>query len=653
MFKRFLSVVAIIIAIGAVASAQDIEVDRYNVTARIDLNARSIDTRAALAISNLSQTPKAKLYLRLTKLAKVSAVSVNGASATFETPEDRRVTTLNQLVITPPASLAAGGKATVEVSYRLEAPETSPLVSIYSGEVMVAPESMWIPMPTTPFTFYGPTTAPFTLTVTAPSGVNNFRAASAGAAKADAANQSFTFEQSLNSLPFFVAGSFEQPLAFDHGGVKVEIYTQPGLVGPDGAQNVINQLREETGRAIDFLTKTLGPPPANATFRIISSVRAGNLAVPGAAVFSQQIFRRDTAGAGAIEALADALARIWIDGRVRLRGQEQRSAQEDRPAQKARGTALLRDSLPRYLAALYIEDRYGKEAGSEAFSRMRWSYTPIAKSGRDAELGLQTLLVPTYGAAAFSKGPLVLRLMAETTGRDKFIAALQSALSGPQTKIITTDDFRIALVKSGGSEIEKIFQQWVESIVEPDIIIGVPLASDKPGAQRVNLRNLGTGDVTIKVLAVTASGKELTSSVTVPSEGITSTDIETTEKIVSVEADPEKLIIQTDYDNDAKPARTSAQTLFNDSLAAFNKGEYAQAETKLKEAARADADNALIRAWLARTLAAQKKNDEAATEANAALKIVPAVGAASAWAHITLGQLALARGDAAEAARNL
>ncbi|HXG66174.1 MAG TPA: tetratricopeptide repeat protein, partial [Blastocatellia bacterium] len=117
--------------------------------------------------------------------------------------------------------------------------------------------------------------------------------------------------------------------------------------------------------------------------------------------------------------------------------------------------------------------------------------------------------------------------------------------------------------------------------------------------------------------------------------------------------DPEKLIIQTDYDNDAKPARVSAQTLFNDSLAAFNKGEYAQAETKLKEAARADADNALIRAWLARTLAAQKKNDEAATEANAALKIVPAVGAASAWAHITLGQLALARGDAAEAARNL
>ncbi|HKG20671.1 MAG TPA: tetratricopeptide repeat protein, partial [Blastocatellia bacterium] len=333
--------------------------------------------------------------------------------------------------------------------------------------------------------------------------------------------------------------------------------------------------------------------------------------------------------------------------------QEQRAAQGDRAAQKARSAAFMRDSLPRYLAALYFEERFGKDAGREAFSRFRWDYTPIARSGRDAELGLQTILLPNYSLAVFGKGPLVLRLLAETAGRDKFNAALRSAFTGPQTRVVTTDDFRSALTKSAGPGVEKLFQQWVDTIIEPDIIVGIPQPSGEQGSQRVNVRNLGTGDVTVQILAVTSSGKQLTAAVAVPSEDITFTDIQTSEKIVSVEADPEKLVIQTDYDNDAKPARAWGQTLLNESIAAFSRGEHAQAETKLREAARANPQNAVIRSWLARTLAALNKTDEAVSEANAAIKISPPAGGAAAWAYITLGQVALARGKTAEAARYL
>ncbi|HEX8090238.1 MAG TPA: tetratricopeptide repeat protein, partial [Blastocatellia bacterium] len=129
-------------------------------------------------------------------------------------------------------------------------------------------------------------------------------------------------------------------------------------------------------------------------------------------------------------------------------------------------------------------------------------------------------------------------------------------------------------------------------------------------------------------------------------------------KITSIEVDPEKLIIQTNYDNDAregdmKTPRLSSQTLFNQSIAAFNKSVYAEAENKLREAVRSDPRNPVLHAWLARTLAAQKKMDEAVGEANAAIKIDPPVGSALAWAHITLAQAALARGQAAEAAQHL
>ena len=661
MLKKILSALFIVAAFAISVAAQEVEVDRYNINARIDAAANAVDVRAALSISNLAQTPKPKLYLRLTKLAKVSAATVNGASATFETVEDRRVTTLNQIIVTPQTSIAAGAKATVEVSYRIEAAESSPLIHIYPGEVLLAPGAVWVPMPSTMFTLYGSTTAPFTLTVSAASPASGFRALSSGTVKID--GQTSTFEQPLNSLSLVVAGSFDQPVTAERGGIQVEIFVQPGIVAvPTGAKPadpraIVARLGDEAGRVIDFLTRTLGPPPTGATFRIVSSARAGNLAQPGLLVLNEQVFRRDALSSNVIEVLADAIARIWIDGRVKLRGQEPRSAQETRAAVKARSAAFLSDSLPRYLAALYFEDRFGKDAARDLFSSMRWSYAPVAQSGRDAELGLQTLLLPNYSAAVFSKGPLVYRLLAETGGREKLIAAIKTLLSGAQTRIITTEDLRSALTKGAAPEVEKVFQQWIDSIIEPDIIIGSPLPASKPGVQGINLRNLGTGDVTVNVLAITASGKQITTPVMVPSENLASAEIQTAEKIVSVEVDPEKLIIQSSYDNDAregdsKTTRTSAQTLLNSSIGAFNKTQYAEAETMLRQAVRSEPRNAVLHAWLARTLAAQKKMDDAAAEANAAIKIDPPSGPALAWARVTLGQVAMARNQAAEAARH-
>jgi tetratricopeptide (TPR) repeat protein len=287
---------------------------------------------------------------------------------------------------------------------------------------------------------------------------------------------------------------------------------------------------------------------------------------------------------------------------------------------------------------------------------MRWSYAPVAQSGRDAELGLQTLLLSNYSTAVFSKGPLVYRMLAEAAGREKFIAAIKSLVSGDQTRIITIEDLRTALTR-GAPEVEKIFQQWVDSIVEPDIIIGSALPSNKPGVQAVNLRNLGTGDVTVSVLAVTASGKQVSSTVVVPSENLATAEIPSAEKIVSVEVDPEKFIIQSNYDNDArdgdsKTTRTSAQTLLNSSIGAFNKTQYSEAETMLRQAVRSEPRNAVLHAWLARTLAAQKKMDEAAGEANSVIKMDPPTGPALAWARVTLGQVSMARNQAAEALRH-
>src|SRR5437667_12604822 len=107
MLKRFSPALFILFAFAVAASAQEVEVDRYNINARIDAAASAVDAHAAISISNLGQSAKAKIYFRLTKLAKVTSATVNGASAQVDTIEDRRVTTLNQIVVTPPSPIAA------------------------------------------------------------------------------------------------------------------------------------------------------------------------------------------------------------------------------------------------------------------------------------------------------------------------------------------------------------------------------------------------------------------------------------------------------------------------------------------------------------------------------------------------------------------
>src|SRR5438045_9520245 len=88
------------------AAAQEVEVDRYQIGVRLDPAASAADCRASIQVINLGQSPKTRLFFRLTKLAKVTSATINGATAQVEISEDRRITTLNQLVVSHAAGVA-------------------------------------------------------------------------------------------------------------------------------------------------------------------------------------------------------------------------------------------------------------------------------------------------------------------------------------------------------------------------------------------------------------------------------------------------------------------------------------------------------------------------------------------------------------------
>jgi len=665
MIKSLLLSVSISFVLSGAVFAQEVDVDRYSITARIDLTAGAVDSQATLELSNPTDCAKPKLYFRLTRLGKVGQVTINGSPVESETSQDHRTQALNQIVVTPPSPIPPGGHVTVTISYRIQAADATPIISIYPGEALLSPEAVWVPSPSTAFSIYGPNTAPFTLNVSVSPASSGFQVASSGVSQGGGGGQA-TFTQSLNSVPLIVAGAFSPAINAEHGGIKIALYLQPGITssigervageaGGDGAAGGVapqsDRIIAELGRIIDFFSKTLGPPPAGATFNIISSVHAGNSATPGALILNEQILREDFLDATTIQTLADAVSRIWTDGRVRLRGQDSRTAELDRPGLKAHSAALMRDSIPRYLSVLYLGDRFGQQAADEAFGRLRAAYTPVAQSHRDTELSVQTFVIPSYGDAVFAKGPLVLRLLAHTIGNDKLIGAIRSITTGPQTRIVSPEDFHAALGKEPA--IDAWFKQWIDTIVEPDIIIGIPLATEKAGVQQVNLRNLGTGDVAVTVLAVTSTGKKLTASCIVPSDDLTSVEIPTAEKILSVEADPDKYIVQTNYDNDSRPVKLSTPTLLNDAIVAFNAKKFDEADSKLTQAVSEDPADPLLHAWLGRVLMTENKLDQAGLQATAATKTVPAIASALTWAHITMGQIALARNAPGDAVDNL
>src|SRR5262249_29288945 len=114
--------------------------------------------------------------------------------------------------------------------------------------------------------------------------------------------------------------------------------------------------------------------------------------------------------------------------------------------------------------------------------------------------------------------------------------------------------------------------------------------------------------------------------------------------VKTVEVDPDKICLQSDYSNDVFPRRPSQSEAFGQANLAFSKNDFATAETKAREglAALSNASGApTLQALLGRALLAQKKNEEAAKIFDDALKSEPLPIQAYGLAHFGLAELAM------------
>ncbi len=672
MKKLFFCSVFILLS-ASFAFAQEFEIKRYDLNARIVSEEQKVDVQAKLRLVNLSDPElaervllsadsKPRLSFFLNPKAKVETMKINAAAAQFKTAEDAR-NNLLRVFIDITTVIAGLREFDVDLTYSIPSVDRSAALHVSSGETFLLPASFWVPVTHTPYADHGADTAPFSLTVAAPAGL---KVVSSGVRKSGN-----SFEQSLAAQPFIIAGDYDT-VARGGDAYPVEVYFPRGS-GEAGKQQA-ERIAAEAERIVAFCAKYFGVS-AIAPFRVIatqarqlntatsdsfSASRETSVAMVGAVTIDENIFRRAALDLGAIELMAGAAARAWVDGQVLLRG---------------RGAGMLRDAAPIYLSAQYLGERFGEAQRDGAFDRYRRAYATIARN--DAPLLMQSQLDRNYATSVYNKGALVWRMIEKTVGRQAFETALRSSLARNRVDVLSLAGWwtpqqgqrglaqphplcqlsRCANLKenlmAAGADrklINELFNNWIDTVALPDFAIGQPQTTATGVESTVT--NFGTGDFTVEIVATTDKGEKLRQTATVKASEYGSVNFPAGTNIKTIEVDPDKLYLQSDYSNDVFPRRSSQSEAFGQANLAFSKNNFAEAEAKAREGLAATPNAPTLQALLGRALLAQKKNDEAGKIFNDTLKAEPLPIQAYGWAHLGLAELAMQQNNFAEAARH-
>jgi tetratricopeptide (TPR) repeat protein len=611
--------------LSTAARAQDTaraawQVTRFDITVDTTGADRALVARTVLAARNVGNAAARTFTVRLNPAAEIKSATVEGATATFtQRPEESAALKLKAVVVQLPQSFAPGAAINVAIDYRLPVAENTGVKAISIEGAQFLPLSSWYPTPNMIISPRGADTAPFRLTINGASGETLVSAGKMSGA---------TFDQPLSAQPFFLTGKWE---TVEGAG---EARGTTALVPPGASAEARKQaeaLINVAAAARAFFAAALGPAP-DVPIRLVAVRRGAGFSEAGTMLVDVAALRRAKVDSVVALQIAEAMAELWIGGRTPVRGE---------------GAGVLREGLTRYLATLFLEKQFGKDAAEAERLRERMAYATISK--RDGPLAQSTPAFDTHYNAVANKGAMVWGLVDRALGRETFLGILRAQLQASAAEGLTLAALRAALVERGGAELKNILDYELDKPTDMDLMIGLP---QQRGGEWVSaLRNLGAIDAKVTVAATTDRGERLTAEVVIPARDFSEVRFKTASRLVRVEVDPDKLYPQVDYADDIAPRAPSADEAFAEAKRLFDRQEYAKAAESARVALAAAPYMQEARIILGRALLAQNRLDEAAAEFRRALDAPLPAPTTLAWANIGLGEIAMNRGQAAEAAR--
>lgn len=573
------------------------QVQKYDITANLPQTEtdRNLTVKAVLNLQNVSSRPASTVTLRISPNAEVSGAKVNDAPAEFTKGEEKIGNgTLRKIVMRVP-SIQSGASVSVAVDYKLNVRENSGLNTLSPVGSQFLPLSFWYPTPNSWYFARGADSAPVRLQVNSANGETIV---------ASGTSSGNSFDQKLNGQPFFVAGNWD---SINANGVSVFV--------PKGTEDKsrVNELAQIALDAKTYTATLLGNAP-NVPLRIVAVKRGAGFSSGGTIFINESVLRRQKIDSLTAMTIAESIAKIWIGNAVSVNGD---------------GFGAIREGLPRYVATLFLENKYGKDIADIERTRQRTAYAAVAK--RDSPLNIAAPIDDYYYATVTNKGAMIWRLLAKQSGQNEFFNIVRSQMSDGN---VSLPELRAAF-----SAQKEFFNYSFDQITDTNLLVGLPQAN---GAEtRVALRNLGAIDAAVNIIATTASGEKLNAQTTIPAKKFSEVIFKANTKIVRAEVDTDKLYPQLDYSDDVAPREFQDSDAILAVKRAFDQLDYANAEknarTVLQNAPRFDD----VRTWLGRALAAQGKIADAEKEFRTVLEEKLPTARSLAWANVGLGEIAL------------
>lgn len=592
------------------------QIQRYDLN--VSVGGKELSGRAVLSVKNVGTAAGTTVTLRLAKAAVVSSVKNGDVVSDFRSGEESRgnLQRLSISIVSSPPNTTVQ----IAVEYKLPITANSGLAAVSPLGSQFLPASSWCPTVSNSFTTRGTETAPFNLTVNAGGQTVVSSGKLAGSA----------FNQSLDGQPFFATGSWDV-IEGTGDGASISAYVNKGASAAERKQ--AETLIATAAAARNFFSGLLGPAP-DVPLRLVSVYRGGGFTDGGTVFLDSAAFRRAKVDSVTAGSTAECVIRMWLGAAAPIRGD---------------GAGVIREGLVHYLASLFIEKQFGREAVESLRQRERAAYVAVSK--RDAPLTMTTPSEKTYFETTTYKGAMFWRLLDQMLGRDVFLGIIKANAQAARTSATGLNllALRAAIVEPGGAPIKTLVDQILDQPTDLDLLVGLPL--QKGGEWSSALRNLGSFDVTTTAIATTANGERLTARVTIPARQFSEATFRTSNKIVRVEIDPEKLFPQMDYANDVVPRGRLTEAALGEAKAAFDRGDFAKAEGIAREILALYPLDEDARLRLARSLLAQNKLPDAEKELMTLIDGKFPSPIALSWANAEMGELRLRQNQATAAAK--
>ena len=582
------------------------EVQKYDITATLPTTEtdRFLNVRAALNLKNVSASAASSLTLRISPNAEVAGVKTNNAATDFSKGEEKVGTGTLQRIILRSVSVASGGNLAVEVTYKLKVAENSGVNALSPAGSQFLPLAFWYPTPNSWYFARGADYAPVRLQVNSANGQT---------VAASGTESGGVFDQKINVQPFFVAGSWD---AVNANNVSVLI--------PKGADaNAQKRAAELAALASDaktFTANLLGTAP-DSPLRIVAARRGAGFSSGGTILIDENVFRRQKIDSLTAMTIAEAVAKMWLGGAVKIDGD---------------GNGVIREGLPHFIATQFLESKYGKEIADVERLRQRTTYAAIVK--RETPLNTVSPLDDYYFTTNTNKGAMIWRLLAKKVGQDEFFNIIKANIKDGTTNL--------AKLREAFSSNKDFLDYAFDQATDMDLLVGLPQLSG--GDTKIALRNTGSIDAAVEVIAITANGEKLKSSTTIAKQSFGEAIFKTTNKIVRVEVDADKIYPQLDYSDDTAPREFDESDLLLFTKKPFDKQDFANAEKNARLVLRDNPHFDDVRILLARSLSAQNKNADAEKEFRAVLDEKLPTSRSLAWANVGLGEIALKSNQTAQ-----